>query len=81
MFVARAVNFCKLELAEICGSGQKTGNTLFLFFDPDRICITPALAEIYGSGQKTGNTRFLFFDPDRICITLALAEIYGSGAR
>ena len=36
-FLARAVYFCKLELAELHGSGQKLADFAFRFFDPSRI--------------------------------------------
>ena len=55
-----------LELAEIYGSGQKTGTHTFPFFDPIRIFRTLEIAEIYGSGQTAGKVRVRFFDTNRI---------------
>ena len=55
-----------LELAEIYGSGQKTGTRTFPFIDPIRIYRTLKIAEIYGAGQTTGKVHVRFFDTNRI---------------
>ena len=59
--------FSELELAEIYGSGQKTGKQNLQVFLTRAVYFSELeLAEIYGSGQKPENNIFKFFDPRHV---------------
>jgi hypothetical protein len=66
-FLTRAVYFSELELAEIYGSGQKTGKQNLQVFCPEPcISASSSLQKYTVRVKKPENQIFKFFDPSRV---------------